>query len=89
MQQHIRDCRYKSENSGTALSEHHFELKHNFDFDQAKILDYESHYHKRNISEMTNIVLKKNRTVNHRTDVFGLSNLYFNLLHNYGNTQQS
>jgi hypothetical protein len=90
IQQHKYDCRYESTKSKTALSEHHFQYdpKHNFDFDNTKILDYESNFQKRNISEMTQIMLKKDQTVNHRTDTNNISHQYSNILLNYKNQQR-
>lgn len=35
--QHKRDCRYFSNSSSTALSEHHFENEHTFNFDETRI----------------------------------------------------
>ncbi|CAG5075554.1 Protein of unknown function [Cotesia congregata] len=58
----------------TALADHHFESGHDFQFDAAHILDYESHFLKRNISEM--FFIKVFDYVNFRSDTQGLSSSY-------------
>ncbi|XP_044752677.1 uncharacterized protein LOC123312358 [Coccinella septempunctata] len=80
IRQHKYDCddRFRDKDSSTALASHRFAESHNFDFDNVEILDYESNWKKRNISEMIHIRL--NNTVNHRTDTQDLSQLYTNLL---------
>lgn len=83
IRQHKNDCRndkrYDAEK--TALSKHHFDLQHNFRFQDTTILDNEPNYSKRLISEMIQIHLHD--TINLRTDVRGLSTLYCNLLDKY------
>lgn len=79
--QHKNECndRNKHKKEQTALTKHHFENKHNFDFVNFEILDYESNYNKRILSEM--IWIKKNKLcVNNRSDVENLSNVYANLI---------
>ena len=81
--QHQYDCRpiNASKKEITALANHHFNEHHNFDFSHVTILDKESHYSKRNISEMVHITL--NKTVNCRTDTQGLSIQYNYLLNQF------
>ncbi|CAD6226418.1 GSCOCG00005813001-RA-CDS, partial [Cotesia congregata] len=74
--QHINDCRPVNINKSnmTALADHQFESGHDFQFDAAHILDYESHFLKRNISEM--FFIKVFDCVNFRSDTQGLSSSY-------------
>lgn len=83
--QHKYDCREynREKNEKTALSSHHFNTGHNFNFSNTSILDSEEVYRKRCISEMIQISL--NNTVNHRTDIQGLSIQYNHLLNQYKN----
>ncbi|CAG5107627.1 Protein of unknown function [Cotesia congregata] len=62
----------------TALADHHFESGHDFQFDAAHILDYESHFLKRNISEM--FFIKVFDCVNFRSDTQGLSSSYSDII---------
>lgn len=81
--QHRYDCREINRNKSekTALSQHHFTADHTFDFNEVSILDRESNYYKRCLSEMIYITL--NNTVNCRSDTQGLSIQYNYLLHLY------
>lgn len=63
----------------TALSEHHIETGHNFDFKNVSILKQENNYHKRLLTEMIEIKKEKN-AVNFRTDTHNLSTIYHTLL---------
>lgn len=79
--QHKSDCRIESynKNNKTALAVHHFENEgHNFQFDKVEILDLESNFLKRNISEM--IYIKALNCVNFRSDAQGLSTVYSDLI---------
>lgn len=89
LRQHRNDCReqHTSKQEKTALACHHFETGHNFLFDQTRILDHESNFFKRGISEMIYINITDN-TVNMRSDVQHLSSIYCNLLNSYKNTNQ-
>lgn len=86
--QHKLDCRNHNEanHDKTALSSHHFETRHNFRFDEVKILDKETNFKKRNLSEM--IFINLHNTINLRTDTLGLSNIYSNLLNKYRERNQ-
>ena len=77
IQQHKDDCREEKNNveAKTALASHHFNEAHDFNFDKTTILDTESNWYKRNISEMFWIKAKGN-TVNLRTDTNKLSRIY-------------
>ncbi|KAI4461480.1 atp-binding cassette abc transporter-related [Holotrichia oblita] len=64
----------------TALSKHSKDRRHNFDFQNTKILKKENNYKKRLIYEM--IYIKKDENaVNFRTDIDNLSVIYNNLIH--------
>ncbi|XP_044749184.1 uncharacterized protein LOC123309940 [Coccinella septempunctata] len=80
IRQHTYDCKEnnRDKNEKTALALHHFQENHNFDFNDVKILDKESNYHKRCISEMIHIFIRD--TVNIRTDTQKLSIIYNNLM---------
>lgn len=83
VRQHELDCRYYNEQQCTALSEHHFDLDHSFKFTETRILDTEPNHFKRNVSEMIQILLNRERAVNHRTDTNNLSDIYINVLKKY------
>lgn len=85
IQQHKYDCRqiHRDNERKTALSEHHLEEHHQFDFENVTILDKEKHWLKRNISEMVHI--KLNNSVNNRTDTQNLGIVYDNILNLYKN----
>ena len=80
MYQHSYDCKdiNRNKTEKTALAHHHFATNHNFDFSKVTILDHESHFLKRNVSEMIHISL--NNTVNCRTDTQGLNVIYSHIL---------
>ncbi|XP_044758349.1 uncharacterized protein LOC123316371 [Coccinella septempunctata] len=80
IKQHKYNCNesFKSKDNNTALATHHFSEHHNFNFQAASILDVESNWMKRNISEM--IYIKLNNTVNCRTDTQNLSLVYTGIL---------
>jgi hypothetical protein len=84
--QHRGDCKITNINkpNKTALATHHFQEDeiHHFDFDNPKIIDKESQWLKRNISEMIQIELHTN-SINFRTDTKKLSPFYKNLLMKY------
>jgi hypothetical protein len=85
LSQHSRDCRYDVQPYKTALAEHHFSQKHDFDFENAKILEIEPRWRMRNLAEMIHIKLNNDRTINYRQDTCGLSIIYNNLLYTYKN----
>jgi len=60
---------------------------HTFDWENAKILDYESNYFKRMIAEMIHIKIQENG-LNSVEDIEGLDSSYFNLLTKICNQQQ-
>lgn len=77
--QHKYDCKKLDSNKldNTALMNHVIDYNHsfNFDLDAVKILDKESHFFKKNLSEM--IFIKKNTNcVNLRTDTNNLNKIY-------------
>ncbi|XP_044582971.1 uncharacterized protein LOC123263989 [Cotesia glomerata] len=57
--QHRYSCEEKNRDkeNQTTLAAHHFHSNHNFDFENVKIIDSESNWWKRNISEMVQICL--------------------------------
>lgn len=83
VKQHISDCRNMNVNkkNQTALTMHHFDLHHNCEFDRFEILDKETNWLKRNISEI--IFIRVNETVNKRTDTNNLSILYYKILNDF------
>jgi len=83
--QHKYDCKLTNINKTdkTALASHHFELQHYFDFDNVEILDKEPNYFKRNLSEMIQICINKDKCVNFRTDTENLSSLYKGIIDKY------
>lgn len=89
IKQHKRDCTRKGflKKQKTALASHHFETEHRFQFDDVSILDTESNWRRRNISEMVQISL--NNTVNLREDTQHLSVMYNNLLRKFKNARQN
>lgn len=62
----------------TALTAHHMDASHGFDFEKVKILNYESNLRKRLILEM--IQIKKHNSVNFRTDIEKFSAMYNSVL---------
>lgn len=80
LDQHRCDCKPINilKTNSTALAEHHFSTEHNFKFDMATIVDIEDDWFKRNVSEMIHI--KRNNTINLRTDTNNLSSIYNDIL---------
>lgn len=80
-------CRIKEHVTNTkkegnyVINEHMTEHKHTFDFDNAQILDKESIWRKRLISEMVHIKLQDN-AINVKEDTQQLSQYYNNILYN-------
>ncbi|XP_057324626.1 GATA zinc finger domain-containing protein 14-like [Microplitis mediator] len=74
--QHKHDCKPMNilKPQKTALAKHHFDTGHNFNFNNVEILDMESNYLKKNISEM--ICNHLEDTINMKSDTNNLSNLY-------------
>ena len=68
----------------SVVSEHIIIEKHAFDWDNVKILDIESNYHKRLISEMIHIKEQKHG-INNNTDTDLLDNAYFDILDEIAN----
>lgn len=66
-------------NPNTALSEHHVNTGHFFKFNSTKILDVETHLHKRLFLEMVNIYQNSN-CINKKTDIQNLTCIYTYLL---------
>jgi hypothetical protein len=64
----------------TALTQHAYNLKHSFDFENSKILNTQKNYNKLMFMEMLQIQ-GNNRTVNIRTDTNNLSNTYKTIIH--------
>ena len=81
--QHRYSCndKFNDKEDRTALANHHFLTGHIFDFEGVVILDRETNWLKRNISEMVHISLTD--TVNLRTDTENLSNVYLGLINKY------
>lgn len=63
----------------TALSRHALENDHNIDFENTTILDIESNFSKRCFKEMV-YIKKHQNTLNYRTDISNLSNIYNNII---------
>ena len=68
----------------TALSYHHFTDGHSFDFDNAMIIDMETNWKKRFLSETLNIKLNSN-SINFKIDTQQLNIIYSGLLHKKDN----
>lgn len=75
---HKSNIKFKSIHS-TALAKHVLEENHKIDFENPEILDTESNFNKRLISEMM-YISKNSRAMNHKTDIQSLSLLYENLI---------
>ena len=69
----------KNNNPDAVVFQHMNEHLHVFDWDNTKILDYESNYNKRLVSEMIHIKSNKNN-INKKEDVKFLNPAYFQLL---------
>jgi GIY-YIG catalytic domain len=79
IQQHKNDVVNKDKpGNKTALVNHILEKKHKFDFEQAKIIDYEKNAKKRLIIETGHILM--NKTVNLKTDSRHLGPIYHNII---------
>lgn len=59
--------------------EHFEEQQHPFDFDNTKIIDKQTIYKKRLLSEMVHIQ-KEKRSINKKQDIEKLSSSYFNII---------
>ncbi|CAG5077204.1 Protein of unknown function [Cotesia congregata] len=81
--QHRYSCEEKNKDkeNQTALAAHHFSSDHNFDFENVKIIDSESNWWKRNISEMVQICLHD--TVNCKPDTENLNCMYHGLIEKF------
>ena len=73
---HQRDVRSHIEK--TALSTHSLTNMHSFNFDEPTILAKTNNLNKRLFCEVAHII--KNKTVNYRADVDGLSYTYHNII---------
>ena len=78
MLEHARSIKNYNSNS-TALALHAHKFKHNFDFSKVKILEHEQNIKKRLLLEMIHIQKNKN-SINFRTDIENLSDIYFNII---------
>lgn len=67
----------------SVISEHILNQSHTFDWDNTKILDHESNYQKRLISEMLHIKEHKN-SINLNKDTELLDSCYFDVLERLG-----
>ena len=76
MLEHARSIKNYNTNS-TALAQHAHKFKHNFDFKEVKILEHEQNLKKGLCLEMIHIK-KNNNSINSRTDIENLSDIYFN-----------
>lgn len=63
----------------TALSEHHLQTGHNFDYKNTRIIKQQNGYQARIITEMLEIKRNKN-SINYRSDTQNLSTIYHNLI---------
>jgi len=64
----------------SVISEHIHHFNHGFDWDNTEILDFETSYNKRLISEMIHIKKQKNSINNAQMDTEMLNDSYFCLL---------
>ena len=69
----------KTNNPEAVVKQHMNKFTHDFDWENSKILDYETNYKKRTLSEMIYIKCDKNN-INKKEDVKSLNSLYFPLL---------
>lgn len=83
IKEHINNVRLDSSRH-SVVSEHTLKMQHLFDWDNVKILDTETNYHKRIISEMIHIKEQK-QGINLNTDTELLDESYFNNLHKLSN----
>ena len=77
--QHKNDIK-KNYEEKTALSAHAVSLNHTINFDDVRIVEVESNLLKRSILEMIHIKKQGNLSVNYRTDVQNLNQIYCNLI---------
>lgn len=75
MAKHKSDIKLKKRTETTGLTIHTLERKHQFNFDNIKILDHIPNYHQRNIAEKMHICNTKD-TVNLLSDTNGLHESY-------------
>jgi len=76
--EHKKDINETTPNHSVTTN-HRLQFNHDFDWDNAKILDKEKYYYKRLISEMINIKLQKD-TLNLQTDTECLQHAYVEIL---------
>ncbi len=62
----------------SALLKHSFDHNHYFDFNNVKVIDRQNNYYKLKFSEMIHI--KNNECCNQRSDIEGLSTIYWGIL---------
>ncbi|XP_015122583.1 uncharacterized protein LOC107045008 [Diachasma alloeum] len=75
----VKNCRNTDPAKYTALTRHHVDSGHSFNFDKVKVCKSELHPYKRNLLEMLYIVREDN-AVNFRSHVNGLSSVYTGLI---------
>lgn len=82
LDQHKNDCtnRKRLQPNKTALAHHHHSNRHNFNFDNTKILDTETHKRKRELLEACHIIKNKEKTVNKSSDTNVINNTYHTLI---------
>ena len=78
MLEHARSIKNYKLNT-TALAQHAHNFKHNFDFKEVNILEQEQNLQKILYLEMIHIQ-KNNNSINFRTDIENLSDIYFNII---------
>jgi len=76
--EHIKNVGF-DESKHSVITKHMLELNHSFDWKNVKIMDLESHYYKRLISEMLYIKIQDNG-LNSVEDIECLDSSYFNIL---------
>jgi len=82
IKQHKANCNSKmaSQNNKTMLSSHATKYKHNFDFENPKILHKEDKLRKREIIESIYIAIDMNKVVNERKDANNMHLFYANTI---------
>ena len=75
---------HRNLNQKTVVSEHALTYDHNFNFDKTVILDHESNYHKRIVSEMLHIKYCKD-SINRQEDTQKLSYIYGPIMRKFRN----
>lgn len=83
LKEHINNIKFDS-SKHSVVSEHIVNEQHAFDWDNVKILDIESNYYKRLISEMIHIKEQKHG-INNNTDTELLNSAYFDILEEIAN----